>query len=69
MVYNAVECCNTAAVYSEMLKALPFGRAFGVLSRTADVLQHSTALYTIIAAMNYNIKLLIYNFARFLWSY
>ena len=31
MVYNAVECCNTAAVYSEMLKALPFGRALFVI--------------------------------------
>ena len=31
MVYNAVECCNTAAVYVKTLKALPFGRALFVI--------------------------------------
>ena len=31
MVNNAVECCNTAAVYCEILKALPFGRALFVI--------------------------------------
>ena len=31
MVYNAVECCNTAAVYEETLKALPLGRALFVV--------------------------------------
>ena len=28
MVYNAVECCHTAADYDETSKALPPGRAF-----------------------------------------
>jgi uncharacterized protein with ParB-like and HNH nuclease domain len=28
MVYNAVECCNTAAVCDETPKVLPLGRAF-----------------------------------------
>ena len=31
MVYNAVECCNTAAVYEETEKALPPGRALFVI--------------------------------------
>ena len=31
MVYNAVECCNTAAVYVKTSKALPFGRALFVI--------------------------------------
>ena len=31
MVYNAVECCNTAAVCVKTLKALPFGRALFVI--------------------------------------
>ena len=31
MVHNAVECCNTTAVHSEILKALPFGRALFVI--------------------------------------
>ena len=33
MVYNAVECCNTAAVYDEMHKALPSGRALFVIPK------------------------------------
>ena len=31
MVYNAVECCNTAAVYDETVKALLLGRALFVI--------------------------------------
>ena len=31
MVYNAVECCHTAAVYDETLKALPNSRALFVI--------------------------------------
>ena len=31
MVYNAVECCHTAAVYEETAKALPPGRALFVI--------------------------------------
>jgi hypothetical protein len=31
MVYNAVECCHTAADYDETSKALPPGRAFIVI--------------------------------------
>ena len=33
MVYNAVECCNTAAVCDETPKALPLGRALFVIPK------------------------------------
>jgi hypothetical protein len=31
MVYNAVGCCNTLAVYDEKAKVLPVGRALFVI--------------------------------------